>query len=116
MVVVAGQQPVQPRAHALTRGGRQLNDVNPGVDAAGKCLAARHVERQVRQQVHLVQNHQFGGGKHVGVFEGLVFALGDGQDGDLGPLTQVPHGGAHQVAHVFDEQEGGRSVGVVMVM
>jgi hypothetical protein len=113
VVVARGMvQPVKPLAHALARGGRELDDLYGRVHAPRQLDAAGHVKLHMRQQVDLVEDHQLRRGKHVGVLERFVFAFGDRQDGHFGRLAQVPHGGAHQVADVFDEQQAVIGVGV----
>ena len=117
MVVVVAQlvlKPVQPVVKAGAGGGRHLQHLDAGVDAPRQLDAARHVELHMRQQVDLVQDHEPGGGEHVGVLERLVLALGDGQDRHLGALTQIPQRRADQVADIFDEQQAGSGVFVAV--
>ncbi len=70
----------------------------------------------MRQQVDFVEHHERSRRKHVGVFQRFVVALGHRQNDHLGRLAQVPKGGAHKVAHVFNEQQAGRLRGFCAVL
>src|SRR5579864_5891640 len=63
------------------------------------------VERDVGQQINLVEHEQIGLEKYGRIFEWLVFAFGDAQHHDLGRLAEIVTGGTNQVADVFNQQK-----------
>ena len=67
--------------------------------------AGADVEIEMRQQVGLVEQHQVGGGEHVGIFRRLVLALGGRKQHDLVRLAEIERGGADQIADILDEQQ-----------
>ena len=70
----------------------------------GILQAAFDVEAKVRQQIHLVEEHEPCRPEHVGILERLVFALGDREHDDLRRLAEIEAGWTNQVSDVFDEQ------------
>ena len=60
----------------------------------------------MRQQVGRVEQHEIGGGEHVGILERLVLTLGDGKHDNLMRLAEVEGGGADEVADILDEEHG----------
>ncbi len=100
-----GFDPVQPGAHAVAGGGRDAEDGQVGIDAAGIGFGQVGVEAEVGQQVALVEQHDVGRGEHVGILERLVLALGDRQDGDLVVFAEVEGGRADEVADVLDQEQ-----------
>jgi hypothetical protein len=104
-------QPVVPKVHAFAGLRRHLQHADAGVDLARVGDAARHIEAQMRQQIDLVEQHQFGRLEHVRVFDRLVLSLGHRQDQHLGAFAQIEQRRADQIADVFDHQHGlGRRV------
>jgi hypothetical protein len=63
---------------------------------------------QVREQVDLVQQGRIAQPKHGGVFHRFVLAFGHAQDHHPDVLADVELRRAHQVAHVFDDQQRDR--------
>src|SRR5438445_164412 len=57
-------QPTKPLRQAITTRRRDLEDPQARIDLAGKVQAAGHVERHIRQQVDLVEDHQVAGPEH----------------------------------------------------
>ena len=68
-------------------------------------LTLGHIKGQVRQQIHLVQQHQPGVVEHLGVFERLVLPFGHGEHHHLVGLAKIKGSRADQVADVLDKQD-----------
>ena len=112
------QQPFQPRRQALTRGGGKLKHLDVRVDTAGIVHTARHIKADIGQQIGLIDHQQRGRCKHVRVFEGFVVPLGDRHHHHLGRFAQIPQRRTHQIADVFNHQQGlwGRIVRMFVVV
>ena len=100
-----GREPSPPLRDAFAGGCRHADRANRGIDAAGIFLALVEVELDVGREVDLVDDHQIGRGKHVGIFKRLVVAFGDGNDHHLVRFAEIKLGRAHEVADVFDENK-----------
>ena len=100
-----GHDPVKPVGHAGTALGREVDVLDGGVDAARQGDGAVGIEIDVLEQVDLAQDHEVGGGEHVGVFDRLVVAFGDRQNDDLERLAEIEGGRANQIADVLDEHD-----------
>ena len=99
------QQVVDPGGKAFAGGGGEGEEAEVGVDFEGVFADAVEGRVNVGQEVNLVDDADVTTGKHVGVFEGFVIALGDADDDHALCLAEVEHGGTHEVAHVFNEQQ-----------
>src|SRR5208283_3769172 len=64
----------------------------------------RNTERQVGQEINLVQNQKLGAEKHGRILQRLVFAFSHAEDNDLCRFSQVIAGGTDKVANIFDQQ------------
>lgn len=101
-------EPVEPGGEAGQAAARTVQDRGGGVDAGDVALDRRHVDVEMRQQVHLGEQHEIGGLENVGVFERLVLAFGDREQGDPARFAEVEGGGADEVADILDEQQPAR--------
>ena len=77
----------------------------PGVNLVQVALEAGLVDVEMRQQFHLVDQHQVGRSVHDRVFERLVLALGHGVHHHPPMLTHREVGRIDDVAQVFDHDQ-----------
>ena len=103
--------PGEPGRHSLAGARRDGEDLQAGIDPQRIRHAGGDVELEMRQQVALVQQHEVGGGEHVGILQRLVLAFGDRQHHHLVRLAEVEGGRADQVADILDEQQAARRGG-----
>jgi len=96
--------PVQPRFQTITGSGRQLQNLQVGIHPPRIVQALFHIEIHMRQQVGLVQQHQPGGGEHVGVLQWFVLTFCDGQHHHFMRLAEIKIRWADQIADILDEQ------------
>src|SRR6266568_4713942 len=67
-------------------------------------LGQFRLERHIRQQVHLAQNHQLRLHEDRRILQRLVFAFGHAQNHDLQMLAQIVAARAHQVSYILDDE------------
>ena len=101
-----GLKPCDPVRHALAGFRGQPQDFDGGIDAAQVRFIGVKVGVAMGGKVGLRQDGQTRSGKHVGIFQRLVLALGHRKDGHLGILAQIKARRADQISDVFDEQIG----------
>src|ERR1700753_4276373 len=98
-------KPAEPLVEAGPCQGGRFNDFDFRVNLP--CVLSRQfgLERDVRQQIDLVQDHQLRFTTDHWVFQRLVFAFGGAQHDDLGILAEIVARGTDQVADVLNKQQ-----------
>ncbi len=102
-------KPLIPGLHALTGLSRDLQRFDIGIDFPGKSSAPIGIETNMRQKVHLINQHQPACTEHVQVFGRFVVALGNRQHHDFGPLARIEQRRTHQVAHILNQNQRART-------
>ena len=80
-----------------------LQDV--GIEAQDVLFAGLQVEVEIGQHVDLVDEQHVADGEHQRVLEGLVVALGDGEDHGVFDRAGIELRGADEVADVFEDRK-----------
>jgi hypothetical protein len=82
----------------------KFDNFHSGMHLEGVLARFPEVERNVGEQIGLVQHQQLGFEKDGRVFEGLVFAFCNAQHHHLCRFSKIIAGRADQVADVFNQQ------------
>ena len=96
---------MEPLFQPLAAAGRQLNNLDTGIDSARILDTACNIEVHMGKQIAFIQQQQSAGTKHIRVFQWLVFAFGHRKHQYLGILPQIKTCRTDQVADVFDKQQ-----------
>ena len=88
------------------RGDGQYLDA--GVHRSREAQTRFKIKVYVGNKIDLVDEDEPGRGEHVRVLERLVLTLGHRDHDDFAVLTEIEERRAHQIADVFDEQQGFR--------
>src|SRR5579871_3287668 len=75
-------EPLSPVVEPLAGGAREFDDFDFRMDFAGVLAREIQTERNVGQQIDLVEDHQIRFEKRCRVLQRLVFAFGDAQHSD----------------------------------